>query len=122
MIERDTIDWSEFRTNFPDPDTFDDPDEYAACMFRHEDLVVKFIKIDKISEDEMELLGTKLTEEWLDTVVEPYNKALYEFCKKYELALLKNHNSSRTIPMGALMQLEMLESVSDKLKRDFLDD
>ncbi len=121
-MRHNDIDWDELKKHFPDYDTFDDPDEYAVCVFRHSDVVGKFIKVDKITEDEMELLGNKLTEEWLKTVIEPYEKSLYDFCTKYEIAFFKNNNSSSSIPMGKLMEVEMLERVSERVLREVLED
>lgn len=84
--------------------------------------VGKFVKRDALTDDEKEEFAEKLNDEWIKTVVEPYCKSLYEFCKKYEIAMLKADTSLCGTSMVNHMIEEMTGgSLLNKLKNMFED-
>ena len=98
---------------YPDPSEINDLSEYDIYTLTNNIKVGKFVKADKLKDEEKKILGKKLNDEWIETVVKPYCKALTEFCEKYEIALLKSHVATEAMPLTVYSLQEMLEDMSE---------
>lgn len=100
---------------YPDPSEIEDLSEYDIYILKNNITVGKFVKADKLTREEKQILGKKLNDEWLETVVKPYCKALTDFCEKYEIAMLKSHVGVEAMPLIAYTMQELLEDIPEKL-------
>lgn len=100
---------------YPDPREIDDLSEYDIYVLKNNISVGKFVKSDKLTDDEKKIFGKKLNDEWLETVIKPYCKALTAFCEKYEIAMLKSLIGVEAMPLQVYSMQELLEDMSEKI-------
>lgn len=116
-MERKEYDLDDLKKYYPDPNEIKDMSEYDVYTLKNHIEICKFVKADLLTFDEKQTFGKKLNDEWMETVVKPYLKALYEFCDKYEIAPMKTIVGTQAMPLFALAMKEMLEDVSNTLRK-----
>lgn len=96
---------------------------HNVMVLKNNITALKFIKKDILTKTEQNDLAEKLNDEWVKTVVEPYCKSLYDFCKKYEIAVAKSDISLCGQSFLSYLTEEMTDnSFLGKLKRIFEDE
>ena len=93
--------------------------EYDVYVLTNNITAGKFVKSDKLTNDEMKMLAEKLNDEWVKTVIEPYVESFHAFCEKYEIAVLESECSIGVAPMDKFVMSKMMgDSLSRLLGRD----
>ena len=100
---------------YPDPSEINDLSEYDIYVLKNNISVGKFVKSNKLNDEEKKIFGKKLNDEWIETVVKPYCDSLTAFCEKYEIAMLKSLVGVEAMPLAVYSMQEMLEDMPNKL-------
>lgn len=119
-MRNEEFDLEDLKKYYPDPSTMGDLSDYDLFVFKNNISVGKVIESNKLTLEEKRTLCEKLNEEWLETVVKPYIRTLYDFCVKYEIALMKSRISLEAAPLMKFALQEMLDEGLGKLN-DLLD-